>query len=239
MGLFDIFSSDAAGDAAENRVRGYTQGYAQAGSALSQGLGNALDTYGRAAAPFAGLTETGNGILGSTSDAYKDALGLNGSAGAARARQRFQTSPGYDFALNQGLDQIDRRAASRGMLGSGNTNADATNYATGLANQEWNNTLNRYLPFAQLGGSLASTGATGQAGAYGGAANAWQNYGNNLAHYGWQENTGIGDARAAADLARYGASANQLGLGMNLAKTLFGSGGYGGFSPFSLFAGGG
>jgi hypothetical protein len=53
-----------------------------------------------------------------------NALGLNGPQGNAAATAAFQSSPGYDFKVNQSLDALDRRAASRGMLGSGNTTLD-------------------------------------------------------------------------------------------------------------------
>lgn len=85
---------------------------------------------------LASLGEGGAGIL-------RDALGLGGDAGKARALEAFQgTNPGYGFQMEQGLDALDRRAAARGMLGSGNTNLDTLNFSQGLADQSWNNWLN-------------------------------------------------------------------------------------------------
>lgn len=77
------------------------------------------------------------------SEMYSNALGLGGQQGATAARDAFQTGPGYQFAMDQGLDSLDRRAASRGRLGSGNTMQAGMQFSQGLANQEWGNWLNR------------------------------------------------------------------------------------------------
>jgi hypothetical protein len=83
------------------------------------------------------LGEGGEGMI-------RDALGLGGGDGKARAMAAFQdTNPGYQFQMDQGLDAIDRRAASRGMLGSGNTNLDTINYASGVADQSFGNWFDR------------------------------------------------------------------------------------------------
>lgn len=80
---------------------------------------------------LAGLGAGGAGMI-------RDALGLGGDEGKARALAAFQdTNPGFQFALDTGLEALDRRAASRGMLNSGNTNLDTINYATGLGNQSY------------------------------------------------------------------------------------------------------
>src|SRR5690606_40585715 len=64
-----------------------------------------------------------------SSDLYKDALGLSGAEGSAAARERFQTGPGYEFAMSQGLDALERRAAARGQLNSGGTSLDTLTFA--------------------------------------------------------------------------------------------------------------
>lgn len=76
------------------------------------------------------LGPNAEGILG-------DIYGLNGPEGNARVTDRFRTSPGYDFKMNSGLDALARRASSYGMLGSGNTSLDTIDFASGLADQEW------------------------------------------------------------------------------------------------------
>ena len=50
-----------------------------------------------------------------------DLLGLNGPDAASTARANFQTSPGFQFSLDQGLRAVDAGAAASGMLRSGAT----------------------------------------------------------------------------------------------------------------------
>ncbi len=102
--------------------------YNQARGFLDQSLNNYL--------PLSGLA-TKAGTM------YGDALGLNGSEGNARATGAFQAGPGYQFAMDQGLKALERRAASQGRLQSGQTGLDTINYATGMANQGWNSWLDR------------------------------------------------------------------------------------------------
>jgi hypothetical protein len=51
--------------------------------------------------------------------------------------------PGYQFRMNQGLDALERSAAARGMLRTGNTLKDIINYSQGLASTEYGNMFNR------------------------------------------------------------------------------------------------
>ena len=78
---------------------------------------------------------------------YADALGINGAGGNARATGAFQAGPGYGFAMDQGLQALQRSAAAGGMLASGNTLTAATQYGQGLANQEYGNWLGRLSPY--------------------------------------------------------------------------------------------
>ena len=53
------------------------------------------------------------------------------------------STPGYQFAYNQGLEAVNRTAAAKGQLGSGNRLYDLTNYGQGLASQTYNDTVNQ------------------------------------------------------------------------------------------------
>lgn len=150
-----------------------------------------------------------------------DAYGLGGTAGTQRARGAFQAGPGYQFALDQGTQALDRSAASRGMLGSGNQQQDLLRFGQGLANQEYGKWL------AGLGG-IADAGmnaAQGQTGRQGtlagidmqqglGAANLWGGVGRSLSDLYQpqpQQGSGIG-----------GAIAGGLRLGGNLLGSYLG-----------------
>ena len=115
----------------------------------------------------------------------------------------FQATPGYEFQRQQGLDAVQSSAAARGNLYSGATMKAVTDYSQGLANQEYNNYLNR----------LSGVAASGQAAA-GNQANAGANFsanaGNSLA--------AIGNAQAAGAIG----SANAINGGITNALSSFG-----------------
>ena len=89
--------------------------------------------------------------------ASSDLLGLNGPDAATAARGRFQTSPGYQFAFDQGLRAVDAGAAASGMARSGATLKAEQTFGTGLADQEFTNYYNRLFNLANLGENAAAT----------------------------------------------------------------------------------
>lgn len=146
---------------------------------------------------------------------YNNAMGLGGAEGNQAARDAFQTSPGYEFALNQGLQATQRAASANGFLGSGNVMTALQDRGQGLANQEWNTWVDR------LGqGAAANTGALNNlANLYTGDASQRVN----LTQSTLQSLMGANNQRAAGQQA-FGASiGNALG---GLGGIL---GGYGGF----------
>lgn len=224
MGLFDLFTNADAQDAANSKIQGLSQGYSQASdlygqgrNALSNYYGTAVTNASNAYQPFAAPAVAGYG-------AYADATGANGSAGQNRARDLFLNDPGISSGLNMGLDAIDRRAAARGMLGSGNTNLDTIKFAGDYLNQKYGDYVNRLSPFTS-----APSQATSNAGVVGGLL---ANEGNSVnSSYGNQGNlafntqVGIGNAQAAADLANQSASQNvfnAVGQGIGLGTKLLG-----------------
>ncbi len=217
MGLFDIFSNKNAQDAANARIAGINQGYTDATGAVQTGLNNANQYYGSAYNAWAPLA--GQGAAGA--NAYADALGLNGPEGNARAQVAFQNNPGYQFQLQSGLGAIDRAAAARGRVQSGNTLAAEQQYGSNLANQGWSNYLAAFNPLL----SQQTAAAQGQSGVLTNQAGTNYNSGLQLGNLGWQKGTGIGDAQAAADLAKNQASANLWGVllgGASLGANMLG-----------------
>lgn len=210
MGIFDIFTgSSAKKAAAENSARlgalkNEGMGYYDAAMPLSLA---ALDTARSAYDPLTAK-------YGAGTDLYMDSLGVNGAEGNQRAVNAFQAGPGYDFAMNQGLDALDRRAASRGMLASGNTNLDTINYATGVANQEYGNWQNRLAGLAnpELAAASGIAGIeTGRAGLYGQDAQNRVNLASGVT-------SGQNNQTTQAANAEMAGSGNLWGLGLNLAK---------------------
>lgn len=88
---------------------------------------------------------------------YEKGSLLGGLAGGTSPDySAFYQSPDYQFALNQGLQGLDRSAAARGGLYSGGHQADVLDYAEGLATQNFNNYANRLSNLAGVGQSTAT-----------------------------------------------------------------------------------
>lgn len=139
MGLFDIFTGNASKKALNQQIATQNAGKQEAYGFLDQGLGDATNLYGQAGQQFDPYAQ--GGLKGY--NLYNDALGLNGAEGNQNAQNAFQTSPGYEFGMDQGLQALERRASAQGNLQSGNTNVDTLKYASGYANQNYDNWLNR------------------------------------------------------------------------------------------------
>lgn len=165
---------------------------------------------------------------GRGADLYADALGINGADGNARATGAFQAGPGYNFAMDQGLQALNRSASAAGMLASGNTLTAATQYGQGLANQEYGSWLGRLAPYvgeqrtglenqAALG-SLITTGRLENNGQRAEGLQAGIN--------GRQANIGtmLGNAGSAfGQAAGYGSYGQQGGYFQNLRNRFSGS----------------
>ena len=221
MGLFDIFSNDTAEEAARQRNAGLQQGYDTLSGLYGQGRDAITSGYGQASNLYSGLVNS----TGAGSSAYGDASGANGAEGLARATKNFQGSPlygAYGFSLDQGLQALNRTHAAAGNLNSGNADADAMKYATGLASQTYKDYLAGLSPYLGANANAvagAANAATGQAGllnqsyqGQGQAAN--QNY------------TGQGASNAAATMNEYNISKNLwdgIGKAFGTATSLFGA----------------
>jgi hypothetical protein len=193
-------------DAYGNAQTNLGTGYGAATGAINQGAGSALDYLGQGNTAAQGTLQANGGAYqpltdlagryGQGAGLYADALGINGAGGNQRATGAFQAGPGYEFALNQGIDAVNRRANAGGMLQGGNANRSAIDYATGLANKEYGGWLDRLSGYNNL-----------ELGATQGAAAG--NQANNLAIAGLQNTGGQNKAQIAtgqagnlADIAR-------------------------------------
>lgn len=61
----------------------------------------------------------------------------------ASPTQRFQADPGYQYQQDEAAKQIQRNASARGLLNSGPVLKELTNYSQNLANQSYNQWLDR------------------------------------------------------------------------------------------------
>lgn len=104
-----------------------------------------------------------------------DSLGLSGPEGNARAKGAFQTSPGYDFAFEQGKRGVEGSLAAKGMSRSGAAAKKLDEFGTGMADQEWGAWSNRLGQLAGFGSTANTQGAASSTSYATGATNAMQN----------------------------------------------------------------
>lgn len=231
MGFFgDLFSGDAEREAAErnralyqsyeNRGMGFLDtGLSRSTGALNAGYDSAIGAYQPLATRY-----------GAVSGLYEDALGVNGAAGNQRAVDSFQAGPGYQFALDQGNQAVERRRAASGMWDSGNTDIDLTRFSQGQANQEYGNWLSRlgaYVPLElQATGNIANASigrGTGLAGMYS------QDASDRIGLVG-NTTSGMASANNQEAAGRSAGARNLLSAGMGIASLAAGGlgGGFGG-----------
>lgn len=163
-----------------------------------------------------------------------DLLGLSkntaaqgyGSANAKFGDTPFTQDPSYQFRLQQGQKALERSAAARGGLLSGRAMKDMTEYAQGMASQEYGNAYNRFQtdranqlnPLQSLAGQAQTASNT-----MGTAANNYgTNVGNNItntANTVGNNTIGAGNANASG----YIGTANAVGGGVNQLYNYYGN----------------
>lgn len=188
---------------------------------IDQGSNAASGYLGGVQDLFKNLSQESGGLSGL--NLYGDALGVNGAGGTSRARDAFQTNPGYEFQQQQGLDALERRAAAQGRLSSGQTGLDTLQFSQGLADQSYQNWLNNLSGFGQQQAGIYTGGIQGQAGALSDLANLSTGTANQrLDLLGEITNgkMGVNNQKASGSNMQY-----QGGLG-GLAKGLGSFGGY-------------
>ena len=155
-----------------------SQGYNAAGQRLTQAGDQATNYLNAGRTDIMGGVQNANALLQPYIDTGSRALqmtgdlsGANGVDAGRAAMANFEFSPGYQFALDQGLRAVDAGAAARGMLVSGGTRTAEMKYGQGLAAQDFASYYNRLSGLATQGlaasntaGGNMMTGAAGQSG---------------------------------------------------------------------------
>lgn len=205
--LGSLFSTGASLYGQQNAAEAAAHGNQSAINNQSATLGNILSMY----QPQYNLGAGAFGTLGST-------LGVNGGGHADYSN--FLNMPGYQFAVQQGTQAIQRQAAANGTAYTPNTSAAIGQYVTGTAMQDYNTYINQLMQAGGLG-AQANQGIGNLT--YGTGANISQlmsNIGqNNAGKY-----AGLGGSLAGA----FGANSSGLASGIgSLARgigNLFGGG---------------
>lgn len=168
-------ASAAIGAAASSSAAG-TQAHAANTAANAQiesaqiAANTQLQMYNQSQQTLSPYVTTGNNALAQISKLY----GIGGPGGGANGQpdtvammKALTNYPGYQFAFDQGLQALDRSAASKGLLLSGGQLKDVTNYGQGMASQQFGNYVGQLNALSNLGENAAAmTGnnaiATGQ-----------------------------------------------------------------------------
>lgn len=220
MGLLDLFSDSNEKAAMVDQKTALKKAQTSATGALTSGLNNATQSYTDALGYYSPYSQTGIQASG----LYSDALGLNGATGAANAQSAYTASPGYQYATDQAIQALERRAGARGELAGGQTGLDTINAVYGLANQDYGSWLDRL--YGQQGVGLNVAGA--QAGIKTGLGNKQYGYGQDVANINWNTETGIGNAKAGYQTGKDQSGANIFGAitgGLSMGAKLLGIGG--------------
>ncbi len=168
------------------------------------------------------------------------AMGLRGPEEAAAALSRFRDTPGYQFQMEQGVNALDRSAASQGGLYSGAQGMALTQYGQGLADQTFNARLSQLAGLAGIGqnaagnlSQLAAGRGQAQGGYQGAAADALLGAAGaraNIRNAGLGAITGANSDIGAAQAAGTIGSANAWMQGATNLSTMLGYGAGEGFS---------
>lgn len=168
-----------------------SQGGAQAGGNMAGNAANRAaqmqqDEATRARAALSPWVAAGGGAIGKVTNLLGlGTLKTNGGnyntygldpAGAKETQQQaladFQTTPGYQFRMDEGVKALDRSAASRGLLRSGAQQKGITDFGQNIASEEYGNYMNNLFQAAGLGSQAASSGNSTAAGLTQGAGNS-------------------------------------------------------------------
>jgi hypothetical protein len=163
---------------------------------------------------------------------YLGSLGIGDTATRRAAQEAFQTSPGYQFALEEGLKGVQRGLAPRGLLGSGREARELGRYATGLAGQEYGRWQQQLAGLAGAGQQAAEQAAQRSYQTGPQLAQLGYGYGGTLANLYGQ----MAQSQAEAELAR-GQAGQQRGAGIGSLIGAVGGGLLGG--PAGASAGSG
>jgi hypothetical protein len=195
----------AVGSVAGGLIQSGTAGKAgaQAQRNLQMILPQMQTNFVNTLAGYQPYTEAGQQGLTATTDL----LGLNGPDAADAAMKMYQTSPGYQWQMEQGLRGVDAGAASKGILRSGATIKAEDTFAQGLANSDFGQYYNRL-------SALSGQGLT----AAGGVATANQNLIANEEGNATAQNTAL-TGTANAQNSILGNTASGLGNTVNSLLT--------------------
>ena len=141
--LSSVLSTGAGAYGAQNSAEDITQG-------INAGITTQQNTLGNVNNLYSGQSSLGNGAF----NQLQSALGLNGKT---MDPNFLASTPGYQFAVNQGENAVKSAAAANGNAYTPNTLTNIGQTVTGLADQNYNSYVQNLLATAGIGNSANST----------------------------------------------------------------------------------
>lgn len=209
--------TDALTQGREGALQELKQGADNGIAAINAGEPLSLDALRQGAASAKGYFQpyatTGGAAFGQAADA----AGVNGPEGSDRATSAFRASPGYQYRVDQALDQVARKASATGALASGNTLTALQDRAGNEADQEFGTYYGRLNDIGRVGydasGRMASIDSDlgkGEAGIYSGDAAARAGLYSGAGQSSANAYTGTGQGLASLSASLAGSGANAL-----------------------------
>jgi len=121
-------------------------------------LNQAMTTQANATQQATAAAQHGADVARADLEPYRAGGAADYAALRNAVGHNFETSPGYEFARQEGIRAIDQAASARGMLNSGGRLRELMRYGTGVAQQDYNNWRSALQGLAGVGQT-----ATGQA----------------------------------------------------------------------------
>src|ERR1700678_509196 len=142
-GIVSAGGSAIAGNQASKATEGSTN------AAISE-QNSALSSQQALSAPYQQIGTTGGAI-----SQYESLLGL-GPKGAAGEQSTLASTPGYQFAKQQGLTATENQATATGMGLSGNTLEALDQFSTGLADSTYQQAVGNSAQAVGIGQNAAA-----------------------------------------------------------------------------------
>ncbi len=205
----------AAGDAAELQAQ-----------ATRESVAEQRRQFNQIRTDFAPYRETGETALGEYGALYGVGReGMLSDEDMQAARDRFKTTPGYEFRMEEGVRALDRSASARGNLGGGGYGRDLVKFGQGIGAEEFGNYANRLAGLASMGQSSSAQTASAGMQSAGNISNTLMsgaaNEGNAILQAGTARASGyagVGNAASGAAQNFMFMNAVQSGYGVNAPR---------------------
>lgn len=193
-------------EGAQQAAQGYQQAQSTLSTAGNLAAGTQLNQYQTTAGNLSPFINTGSSAISQLANLFGLGPGGNGIPNTQALTSALTATPGYQFGLSQGQQQLNATAAARGGLLSGSQLEAAQQYGTNYAQQQ------AYAPYVSGLQSLAQGGQT--------AATSLGTLGGQAASGAAQDYLTAGQGVANAQVG----AGNVLGSGLTAGGAAFASG---------------